>query len=39
MSALHQHLFGEPFEGAHRAKQDTLALLRCCVELLHKGML
>jgi DNA polymerase III alpha subunit (gram-positive type) len=39
MSALHTHLFGEPFEGAHRAKQDVEALLRCCVELLHKDML
>lgn len=35
MNALHQELFGEPFTGAHRAKADVAALLRCCVEL-HK---
>lgn len=35
MSNLHQELFGEPFAGAHRAKADVAALLRCCVEL-HK---
>lgn len=35
MSALHQELFGEPFLGAHRAKADVQALLKCCVEL-HK---
>lgn len=35
MSNLHQELFGEPFPGAHRAKVDVQALLRCCVEL-HK---
>lgn len=35
MSALHQELFGEPFAGAHRAKADVAALLRCAVEL-HK---
>lgn len=35
MSNLHQELFGEPFTGAHRAKADVAALLRCCMEL-HK---
>lgn len=35
LSDLHQFLFGEPFAGAHRAKVDVMALLRCCVEL-HK---
>jgi len=35
LSALHQELFGEPFAGAHRAKVDVSALVRCCVEL-HK---
>lgn len=35
LSDLHQFLFGETFAGAHRAKVDVMALLRCCVEL-HK---
>lgn len=35
LSNLHQYLFDEPFEGAHRARADVAALLRCCVEL-HK---
>lgn len=35
LTALHEHLFGEPFPEAHRAKSDTQALLRCAVEL-HK---
>jgi DNA polymerase III alpha subunit (gram-positive type) len=39
LSNLHQELFGEPFEGAHRAKADVKALLRCCVELWKKGIL
>lgn len=34
---LHEELFGEPFTGAHRAKQDVLCLLRCCVELHKRG--
>lgn len=38
-TALHEHLFGEPFTGAHRAKQDVEASLRCCMELLRKSML
>jgi DNA polymerase III subunit epsilon len=33
LGALHEFLFGEKFEGAHRAKTDVMALLRCCVEL------
>jgi DNA polymerase III alpha subunit (gram-positive type) len=37
LSALHQTLFGEPFEGAHRAKVDVQALLRCSVELFKRG--
>lgn len=39
LSNLHEHLFGEKFEGAHRAKVDVMALLRCCKELFKKGML
>jgi len=35
LSDLHELLFGERFEGAHRAKVDVAALLRCCVKL-HK---
>lgn len=32
-SNLHEFLFGEGFEGAHRAKADVHALVRICVEL------
>lgn len=35
MSNLHEYLFGETFTGAHRAKVDVHALVRCAVEL-HK---
>lgn len=35
MTNLHKELFDEGFTGAHRAKVDVAALLRCCVEL-HK---
>jgi DNA polymerase III alpha subunit (gram-positive type) len=35
LSALHELLFEEKFEGAHRAKVDVMATLRCAVEL-HK---
>lgn len=38
LGALHQHLFNnEPFVGAHRAKQDVQALIRCVVELHKRG--
>lgn len=33
LSALHLHLLKEKFAGAHRAKADVAALIRCCVEL------
>ena len=33
LSALYEHLFGEPFSGAHRAKQDVEALASCFKEL------
>lgn len=36
---LYHYLFGETFADAHRAKPDTLALLRCFIELLDRGML
>lgn len=37
LSALHEHLFGEPFTGAHRARVDVQALTRCYVELRNRG--
>lgn len=39
LTALHEHLFGVPFAGAHRAKQDVAALLKCCVKLYEDGAL
>lgn len=33
LGALHEHLFGEKFVGAHRAKIDVEALIRCVVEM------
>lgn len=29
LGALHEHLFGVKFEGAHRAEEDVEALIRC----------
>ncbi len=29
LTSLHEHLFGEPFGGAHRAENDVRALARC----------
>jgi DNA polymerase-3 subunit epsilon len=37
LSDLHELLFGEKFEGAHRARVDVKALTRCCVELFKRG--
>lgn len=39
LSALHEHLFGEPFTGAHRARVDVQALTRCFLELRRRGEL
>jgi DNA polymerase-3 subunit alpha len=39
LTALHELLFGEPFEGRHRAKEDVAALTRCYMELKKKGEL
>ena len=39
LSGLHEYLFGEKFEGAHRAKVDVEALVRCCRELHKRGLL
>lgn len=37
LSALHEELFGEKFEGAHRAKVDVRALVRCYIEIVNRG--
>lgn len=39
LGQLHEHLFKENFEGAHRAKSDVKALSRCAVELRKIGMI
>jgi len=39
LSNLHQHLFGELPAHVHRAKADTMTLLRCCVRLHEDGVL
>lgn len=39
LSALHEHLFGEAFAGAHRAEHDVRALARCFIELKKRGVL
>jgi len=36
---LHELLFGNKFKEAHRARTDTQALIRCCVELHRQGVL
>lgn len=33
LGALHETLFGEPHQDAHRARTDVMAMVRCCVEL------
>lgn len=33
LADLHEELFGEPFEGAHRARTDVEAMGRCFIEL------
>ena len=37
LTALHEHLFGEPFAGAHRARHDVDALTRCFLEMVKRG--
>jgi DNA polymerase-3 subunit epsilon len=39
LSDLHEYLFGIAHVNAHRARADTLALLRCCRELYKREML
>lgn len=33
LTGLHEHLFGHPFDGAHRARSDVDALTRCFIEM------
>lgn len=37
LSELHEHLLGEGFSGAHRAKADVDALHACMIELVKRG--
>jgi DNA polymerase III epsilon subunit-like protein len=37
LTALHEELFSEPFSGAHRARNDVAALVKCVVELRKRG--
>lgn len=37
LTGLHEHLFGEGFPAAHRARNDVMAMLRCCAELHRLG--
>lgn len=37
LNDLHMELFGEAFEGAHRAEHDVRALARCYIELINRG--
>jgi len=37
LAELHEHLFGEPFSGAHRARQDVEALTRCYLAMRKRG--
>jgi DNA polymerase III epsilon subunit-like protein len=37
LGALHEHLFGEPFKDAHRARTDVQALTKCFLELRKRG--
>lgn len=39
LTALHQHLFGEGFTGAHRARTDVEALIKCHRRLVTLGEL
>lgn len=37
LTDLHQHLFGYGFAGAHRARVDVQATVKCFVELIKRG--
>lgn len=39
LTALHEHLFGEPFKESHQAKVDVQAMARCLCELVKRGEL
>lgn len=39
LSSLHSYLFHQEFKGAHRARSDVMALLRCASELYARGEL
>lgn len=39
LTDLHEYLFGEPFEGAHRAKVDVTAMARCYTALVAQGVI
>lgn len=39
LSKLHEQLFNVGFTGQHRAKDDTMALVRCYVDLLRKRII
>jgi DNA polymerase III subunit alpha len=39
LTVLHEYLFNEKFAEAHRAKADTQALIRCCIELFNEGLI
>jgi DNA polymerase III epsilon subunit-like protein len=39
LGELHEHCFGVKFTGAHRARDDVQALLRCCVHLRAEGVI
>ena len=39
LTELHKEIMGEPFEGAHRARQDVEALLRCVLNLYDRGFI
>jgi len=37
LGALHEHLFGDGFTGAHKAENDVRATARCYIELVRRG--
>lgn len=39
LNKLHNELFKEDFENAHRARNDVKALTKCCVELHKQGII
>ena len=39
LNKLHELLFGKEFTGAHRAKTDVHALVRCYHELMNRGVI